>query len=510
MQAFSSSETLWTSPSDAKSVEALRLCVHRMEHTGRISQHVPAPVIDIICSFLRFSEPQNNQVFVVGGRNLASGPLQSAFMLDTWGGLQGNFVWRRLPDMMDKRAGCTAIPILDGKEVLVSGGYDQRGIVDGLLSSVEIYRPGSLGCDDVVSSSPSPKFYSPLPLLHFEKDQSQQQQQSPQRMRELPTCHTKLAGGWTAGPSLLRARWGHASACVRGKAIIAGGCALLPGAPNNPEFMATLTDCEVLDVSGGVGEHDQQQQWKPLAPLNIARSGARAAVSADRYVVIAGGCDDVFGSPETLVSVEVLDLCMEIPTWQLLDTGRLRVPRTTAAIAAFPGGCGDLLVFGGSPSLSSGEILRRNQRQEQHSWVSETLDGAASPTDSAYSDDDAYAPALERGRMGAQAAGIELIPGGSRKKHGTGCIGAMVVVLGGESGAQVDEDGDMVMESSRQLTCVESFVPSGQYYRRLPPKTVPDLPEPRTAMGCCVASGWVNFEFNLPLPPQSDVERAGS
>jgi len=294
---------------------------------------------------------------------------------------------------------------------------------------------------------------------------------------------------------------------------------------------ATLTDCEILDldftstkpstsISGGGGEAEEVQvqcQWKPLASLNVARSGARAAVSSNRFVVVAGGCDDVFGSPETLISIEVLDIFREIPTWDLLDTGRLRVPRTTAAIAAFPGRCGDLLVFGGSPSLSSGEILRRSKEADSdanadqtQTWHSETIDGAASPVDSDdYSEDEAYAPALERGRMGAQAAGIELSKGSSGSS-------GMVVVLGGESGAQLDDDGDMIMDGSRQLSCVESFIPSGRYYKRLPAKTIPDLPEARTAMGCCVARGWANVDFFNPnnlLHPQggsSDVERAGS
>lgn len=248
----------------------------------------PSLYSDTIASFLHFDRPLPNQLYAVGGRNQQTGPLDTIEMFDTWHGK-----WVTCPSMSIRRAGCAAAVLPDGR-IMVIGGYDESGIVKGLLSSCEIFDPASQTWDNECSS-------------------------------------------------LQRARWGHGCACLGGLVYVVGGCSLRPGAPPHDAFMETLRSCEVYDPQAGT--------WAACADLSMARAGSRVVTLGEKYLAAVGGCDDVFGRAEMLPTVELFDI--NVGRWMLLNV-QLSTPRTTAAVAAIDDR--RILVIGGAPSLSSAEV----------------------------------------------------------------------------------------------------------------------------------------------------------
>jgi hypothetical protein len=249
----------------------------------------PALYSEIVAPFLRFDAAVPDQLYAIGGRNERQEPLDTVEMFDTWHGR-----WEECPNMSIKRSGCAAAALPDGR-LMVSGGYDERGIVLGLLASSEVFDP--------------------------------------------------VKQEWTpTAAQLQRPRWGHGSAMLGGKVYAVGGCALRNGTPLGDDVMETLRDCEVYDITA--------QTWSSITSLHVARAGSRlVALDAHRLAVV-GGCDDVFGRAEMLASVEVYDT--RTGTWMMLQE-QLSVPRTTAAAAALDEH--RIIVMGGAPSLSSVEIF---------------------------------------------------------------------------------------------------------------------------------------------------------
>lgn len=248
----------------------------------------PALYSHAIAPFLHFDAPLPNQLYAVGGRNQQRGPLETMEMFDTWHGR-----WVACPNMAVRRAGCAAAALPD-QRMLVVGGYDENGIVKGLLTSCELFDPRTQTWSSEV-----------VPLK--------------------------------------RARWGHGCATLGGFVYVAGGCSLQPGAPPREAFMETLRSCEVYDPAADV--------WLPCADLHMARAGSRVVALGDHHLAAVGGCDDVFGRAEMLPTVEIFDLATA--RWSLLDL-QLSTPRTTAAVA--PLDDHTILVVGGAPSLSSAEV----------------------------------------------------------------------------------------------------------------------------------------------------------
>lgn len=217
-------------------------------------------------------------------------PLDTVEMFDTWHG-----EWVTCPSMLVRRAGCAAATLPDGRLIVV-GGYDERGIVEGLLGTCELFDPAKQT--------------------------------------------------WTTDAALLsRARWGHGCASLRGKIYTVGGCSLRPGAPPREAFMETLRTCEVYDPASGT--------WAPCNDLHVARAGARVVAVSDRFLAVVGGCDDVFGRAELLPTVELFDV--QSGRWTILEP-QLSTPRTTAAAAAIDDR--EILIVGGAPSLSSAEVYQ--------------------------------------------------------------------------------------------------------------------------------------------------------
>ncbi|CAD7922183.1 unnamed protein product [Amoebophrya sp. A25] len=261
-------------------------------HQTTLLPPLPTPLWMHIASFLQFEGPIEGMVYVCGGRNHDEGPLATCEMFDSW---HGN--WVELPRMRKARAGCAACSIkdVDGKErILVTGGYDELGIVEGLLSCVEAFTP------------------------HI--------------------------GTWMSRTPMLRPRWGHGAACIRNRVYVVGGCSLHPRAPALETFMETLRACELYDP--------ETEEWTELAALSVGRAGGRVTSVADRYVLIVGGCDDVFGRAEMLASIEILDT-WDPSAWFTLDVA-LSEPRTTAAVVSIDD---RIIVLGGAPNLSSVEIV---------------------------------------------------------------------------------------------------------------------------------------------------------
>lgn len=197
--------------------------------------------------------------------------------------------------MMRQRAGSSAASLPDGR-LLVVGGYDDRGIVAGLLDSCEVFDPAKQV--------------------------------------------------WTeSAAKLQRRRWGHGCALLDGCVYCAGGCSLRDGSPAHEAFMETLRSCEVFNPVVGT--------WVSCPDLNIGRAGARVVALGDHHLAVVGGCDDVFGRAELLQSVELLDIRQPSAGWALLGQ-QLSTPRTTAAVAALDDH--QILIIGGAPSLASAEV----------------------------------------------------------------------------------------------------------------------------------------------------------
>jgi len=242
-----------------------------------------------VAPFLRFDAPLSNMLYAFGGRDQRRGPLNTVEMFDTWNGC-----WVSRPPMPTRRAG-SAAALLPDDRILLIGGYNERGIAEGLLASCDVYDP------------------------------SRQE--------------------WQQASPLTRARWGHGAALLQGKVHVVGGCSLQSDGQVGETFMATLKCCEVYNP--------EADRWTESAPLQVARSGCRVVTLGERYLAAVGGCDDVFGRAETQPTVEFYDSCTGL--WSMLDA-RLCHPRTTAAIAAIDDQT--IIVVGGAPSLSSAEILR--------------------------------------------------------------------------------------------------------------------------------------------------------
>lgn len=244
-----------------------------------------------VAPFLRFDAPLPNMLYAFGGRNQSQGPLDAVEMFDTWWGR-----WVFCPPMPTRRAG-SAAAMLPDLRIMVIGGYNDRGIAEGLLACCDTYDPWTLEW---------------------------------------------VKGG--AAP-LARARWGHGCAALGGQVFVVGGCSLQPDQQPREAFMETLKSCEVYNP--------EENLWRPCAPLQIPRSGSRVVALGERYLAAIGGCDDVFGRAETQPTVELYDVTCG--SWALLET-RLLYPRTTAAVAAIDDR--QLLVAGGAPSLSSAEVYK--------------------------------------------------------------------------------------------------------------------------------------------------------
>eukprot|EP00931_Biecheleriopsis_adriatica_P109269 TRINITY_DN83546_c0_g1_i1.p1 TRINITY_DN83546_c0_g1~~TRINITY_DN83546_c0_g1_i1.p1 ORF type:complete len:423 (+),score=71.87 TRINITY_DN83546_c0_g1_i1:181-1449(+) len=274
-----------------------KLCLLELDSMkGDSQQHVLPPSLysQMVAPFLYHEGPVPDQLYVLGGRDHNQDPLNVVELFDSWNG-----TWITCPSMQVKRAGCAAAALPDGR-LLVAGGYDERGIVRGVLGSCEVFDPSQQAWSD--------------------------------------QC-----------PNLLRARWGHGCAVLGDLVYAVGGCALLPAAVAGEELMETLRTCEVYDLSIGA--------WATAANLNVARAGARLVSLARDKLAAVGGCDDVFGRAEMLASVEILS--EESGQWTLLST-QLGVPRTTAAAVALDES--RILVMGGAPSLASAEVYHMPKR----------------------------------------------------------------------------------------------------------------------------------------------------
>eukprot|EP00405_Crypthecodinium_cohnii_P045087 CAMPEP_0206587728 /NCGR_PEP_ID=MMETSP0325_2-20121206/37834_1 /ASSEMBLY_ACC=CAM_ASM_000347 /TAXON_ID=2866 /ORGANISM="Crypthecodinium cohnii, Strain Seligo" /LENGTH=376 /DNA_ID=CAMNT_0054095819 /DNA_START=130 /DNA_END=1258 /DNA_ORIENTATION=+ len=255
------SRVLWTEPGASMAVDML---IKDAEDYNSKSRLLAEIYRCNVAPFLQFHGPQPSQLYACGGRDEYQEPLATVEMFDTWWGR-----WVEAPNMLSRRAGCSAAVLPTG-ELMVIGGYDERGIVEGLLASGEIFCP-----------------------------------------REAATA------------SLKRARWGQGCAVLQGRIYVVGGCSLREGAPADEDFMETLRTCEVYDPD--------EDRWSPCTSVNTPRAGGRLVALGGTKLVIVGGCDDVFGRSEVLSSVEIFDL--ETEHWTVLQRD-LSAPRTTAAVAA--------------------------------------------------------------------------------------------------------------------------------------------------------------------------------
>mmetsp|Transcript_29983 Transcript_29983/g.75588 ORF Transcript_29983/g.75588 Transcript_29983/m.75588 type:complete len:575 (-) Transcript_29983:67-1791(-) len=408
------SSSHWVDPSDCSALCYLILDDRRGGGQGqgppatRRRPLPPALYAEIVAPFLRFDKPLPNMLYAFGGRNQSRGPMSMVEMFDTWHGR-----WVRCPPMPARRAGSAAALLPDGRMV-VMGGYGEKGIAEGLLASCDVYDPV-------------------------------------QRKWE-------LAG---AMAPLLRARWGHGCATLRGRVYAVGGCSLQPHAQPREAFMETLRSCEVYDPS--------QNSWAPCASLQIPRSGSRVmALAGERYLAAIGGCDDVFGRAETQPTVELYDVLSG--QWSLLAR-RLAQPRTTAAAVAI--GDQDIFIVGGAPSLSSAERYHVSLPQ-------------ASAENDAHTEEEEQALELAamddiiEGRMGCQAALVNLpSPGVTYPMSDR----PSVVVVGGERCDEIEGDFPRI----KQFKSVPVLDVSIGTWRA--DMVVPDMSVSRTAVALCVGMG---------------------
>lgn len=279
------------SPSEPQSLLKRRRTRGKDAEVARPSRSVLPVVIytQHIAPFLRFDAPVPNMLYIFGGRiplagiqtlHRSQGVVQNNVdMLDTWNG-----IWVQCPPMPVNRAGGAAACLPDGR-ILLAGGYDERGVLEGLLASCDAYDP-------------------------FEQS-------------------------WQSDVAQLgRPRWGHSCAALQGKIYAVGGCSVWEANAQRNAFVETLRSCEVYTPGGN---------WMPCAPLQVARSGARVVTLQQRYLVVVGGCEDPFGRVAMQATVELFD--PNVGHWELLGP-TLASPRTCAAVA--PVDDHRVLVLGGN------------------------------------------------------------------------------------------------------------------------------------------------------------------
>lgn len=328
---------------------------------------------ELIAPFLRFDAPLPNMLYVIGGRSQGYNALDKVEMFDTWHGH-----WVPCPPLPSPRVSATAATLPD-ERILVVGGYDGRGMVEGLLASCEVFDPHK---------------------QQWEKD---------------------------AAAPMHRARWGHGCAALGGRVYVVGGCSLTPGARPVVTSMETLRSCEVYSP-----EHDR---WNATASLQTPRSGSRAVAVAGRYLAAVGGCDDIFGREEHLSTVEFLDPAMG--RWVLLPR-QLRCPRPIAGVAAFNAGhgkgSGQVLIVGGAAALTSAEVycltLPKAADVSREQYLQDELETRVKWR---------QVPDVPEGRMGCQAATIVLPRLGGPTYPSTGQLCA--VLIGGEVWESIGPDG---------------------------------------------------------------------
>mmetsp|Transcript_8613 Transcript_8613/g.22256 ORF Transcript_8613/g.22256 Transcript_8613/m.22256 type:complete len:464 (-) Transcript_8613:195-1586(-) len=445
---------------DAESCSALCLLILSDRRCGSIAagpQRLPRPSLpstlysEHIAPFLRFEAPLPNMLYAIGGRNRRRGPVNSVEMLDTWNGR-----WVPCPPMPRRRAGGAAAALPDGR-LLVVGGYDERGIAEGLLAACDIYDP-------------------------------------------MMEC-------WAEGEPLRRARWGHGCAALAGKVFAVGGCSLQLQAHAQEAFMETLKSCEVYDPA--------TDHWEPSAPLQVARSGSRVVALGDRRLATVGGCDDVFGRAETQATVEIFDKL--IGHWELL-VPRLVHPRTSAAVAAIDDR--RFFVAGGAPSQLSVEVYctpapfavgigacrgvaaqggdgvgglappMRIAGASCSGSAAEAAEGLAT-----HQEDDIAAKLLSHsvvadmveGRMGCQAVVMHLPREGGRHPV---CDSECVVVVGGERCDDHGAGASFLAPRVRQLCSVAAYDLKTCRWRDS--TAVPSMAVPRTTVALCLGMGRVS------------------
>lgn len=344
-------------------------------------------------------------------------------MFDTWHGC-----WVQCPPMPHNRAGATAVCLQDGR-LLLCGGYDERGVVEGLLSACDAYSP------------------------------------SEER--------------WEAGVAhLLRGRWGHSCATLNGKVYAVGGCSgWQPGMPHRGSFMETLSSCEVLSEESG------ELCWQSCGSLQVPRSGARVVTLGEKYLVAVGGCEDPFGRVQMQASVELYDT--DIGCWSLLDV-HLSSPRTCAVVAALDddhivvAGGASIVQPPGAPAFAV-EVLcvqapsGKNQLASMDDGKSDEDKNKNSALMRLESDDGV--PDSLIGRVGCQSAVVHL------PSHSQGfplCNQRCLVAIGGE---RCDRAPEAEMFSRVFNLDTGTWANS----ELLPPLHA----KPRTAVALCVGSGRV-------------------
>eukprot|EP00927_Polykrikos_kofoidii_P046437 TRINITY_DN40688_c0_g1_i1.p1 TRINITY_DN40688_c0_g1~~TRINITY_DN40688_c0_g1_i1.p1 ORF type:complete len:648 (-),score=78.43 TRINITY_DN40688_c0_g1_i1:58-1926(-) len=389
----------------------------------------PSLYSEHIASFLRFGSPLPNMLYAIGGRNSQRGPVDVVEMLDTWHG-----VWVECPAMPRRRAGAAVATLPDGR-VLVVGGYDERGISEGILAECDLYDP------------------------YQER--------------------------WTPGgvAHLQRARWGHGCAALGGRVYAVGGCSLLPDAEPHDIFMETLRTCEAYDPD--------RDCWEPFPSLQVPRSGLRVITVSCQYLVAVGGCDDVFGRADTQATVEIYDI-FGCGGWELLKS-RLAQPRTSAAVAAIDDE--RLLLAGGASSQLSVEeplapvevysLCRGRKERTIAELRGDVHPPVLPPASSSQPQED---PLLSRaddmlgGRMGCQAATLRFP---SKDSAFPICDTECILIVGGEQCNDVD--GDQFLP--QQLCTVLAYDIANSSWREA--SAVPAMTVPRTTVAICVGVGRV-------------------
>lgn len=379
-----------------------------------------------VAPFLRFEQPLPNMLYAFGGRSHQRGSLDSVEMLDTWHG-----VWVPCPPMPSRRAGGGAASLPDGR-IIVVGGYDERGIVEGLLARCDLYDPGQR-CWQENGVAP-----------------------------------------------LVQGRWGHGCAAQGGCVYVVGGCSWQQRsrtAEPREAFMETLRTCEVY--------FPEEDVWRPSAQLQVPRSGSRVVAIGDNHLVAVGGCDDVFGRAETQPTAELFDITANC--WTVLKL-KLAQPRTTAGVAALDSA--RVAIFGGAPSLASAEVYKIPPSMLTNSGDDgETFDDTGQTVDRGseaehIEESGSMLENLPVGRMGCQAAAIRL-PAEGRTYPNTDDL--CVVVVGGERCNNAPDEWPRV----QQFASVPVFDVLKGTWRPSSSTLVPPLPTPRTAVALCVGAGRV-------------------
>ena len=256
----------------------------------------------------------DGRLLVAGGSrasNIISNCLRSAEIYDP-----NTNVWTNTGSMNVPRCNPIMAMLPDGK-VLVSGGRDGSGVVNGYLSNAEIYDAAT-GLWQMTGSMTDARSYMPTVLLG----------NSPYAIGGHVNDYAIVAtadsydystGTWHSTSPMSHGRYAHSATAIDGHRLIVVG-----GFADGPAF----SDVELYDATNNT--------WSGLPSLNIARTNHTATFLKNGSLLVAGGRNNSDLSSAEILTLNYSITISELQHGAVSPSGQSYQPNTTATLTAVP------------------------------------------------------------------------------------------------------------------------------------------------------------------------------